>query len=286
MRDLLSANFLRLWKNKAFWTALAVCVVLGVASAVEEFRFQVSVGADLSQPEVAQYKALLDRQFFQYASFIGILAAALISLFLGTEYSDGTIRNKIVAGQSRTAIYFAGLITSFTASALCMAGYMLSCLAVGAPLLGWFTKPAALLVTAIVGSVVMLAAFCAIFTFVTMNCSKRSASVVICLLGVFCLLLAAAYLYSRLDAPEFIQDYELSVNSQIVAAKPEPNPQFLRGMKRNVYQFVYDLLPTGQAIQYGSLSFTDPARLIALSLCVTAAFTAGGIALFRKKDLK
>jgi len=286
MRNLLSANFLRLWKSKTFWTALAVFAVLGAASAVGEFRFQVSVGADLSQPEVAQYKALLDRQFFQYASFIGILAATLISLFLGTEYSDGAIRNKIVAGRSRTAIYFAGLIVSFTASALCMAGYMLSCLAVGAPLLGWFTKPASLLVTATGGSVVMLAAFCAIFTFVAMNCSRKSTSVMICLLGVFCLLFAAAYLYSRLDAPEFIAGYEMSVNGQIVAAKPEPNPLFLQGLKRDIYQFLYDLMPTGQGIQYGSLSFTDPARLMTLSLCVTVLSTAGGVALFRKKDLK
>ncbi len=286
MRELLSANFLRLWRNKTFWTALAVCVVMGVASAVGEFRFQVSVGADLSQPEVVQYKALLEGQFFMYATFIGVLAAALISLFLGTEYSDGAIRNKIVVGQSRTAIYFAGLIVSFTALALCMAGYMLSCLAVGAPLLGWFTKPASLLVTAIAGSVVMLAAFCAIFTFVTMNCSRRSTSVLICLLGVFCLLFAAAYLYSRLEEPEFIQGYELSVNGQIAAVQPEPNPLFLQGLKRDVYQFVYDLMPTGQSIQYSTLNFTDPARLIVMSLAVTVLFTAGGIALFRKKDLK
>ncbi len=286
MRNLLEANFFRLWKNKTFWAALAVCVVLGVVSAVAEFRFQASMGADLSQPEVAQYKALLEGLFFQYASFIGVLAAALISLFLGTEYSDGAIRNKIVVGQSRTAIYFAGLIVSFTALALCMAGYMLSCLAVGAPLLGWFTKPASLLVTAIAGSVVMLAAFCAIFTFVTMNCSRKSTSVLICLLGVFCLLFAAVYLNSRLEEPEFIQGYELSVNGQTVTAKLEPNPLFLQGLKRDVYQFVYNLLPTGQSIQYSGLIFTKPVRLMTMSLCVTVLFTAGGIALFRKKDLK
>ena len=80
-----------------------------------------------------QAKALLEGQFFEYAAFIGILAAAFISLFLGTEYSNGAIRNKVAVGHSRLSIYFAGLITGFAASLLCMAGYMLSCLAVGAP---------------------------------------------------------------------------------------------------------------------------------------------------------
>ena len=286
MTRLLSANFLRLWRSKAFRVSLAVCIVLGAGAALGEFRFQISAGADLSAPEVAQSKALLERQFFEYAAFIGILAAALIPLFFGTEYSDGTIRNKLVVGQSRLAIYFVNLITGFAASLLCMAGYMLSCLAVGAPLLGWFTKPAPLLLTAIAGSVVMLAAYCAIFTFVTMNCSKKSTSVVICLLGAFVALIAAAVIYSMLDAPEFITGYELSVNGEIVQAVPEPNPMYLSGTKRAVYQFIYDLLPAGQSVQYCSLQFSEPAWLMGLSAAVTAVFSAAGAALFQQKDLK
>lgn len=286
MIKLLSANFLRLRKSNTLWGSLGVCVGLGLLMVVGEARFQVSAGADLSVPEAAQYKALLEQQFFEYAAFIGILAAEFISLFLGTEYSDGSIRNKIIVGHSRLSIYFANLITGFAASLACMAGYMLSCLAVGVPLLGWFTKPAPLLLTAISGSVVMLAAFCAIFTFVAMNCAKKSTSVVICLLGVFLLLFVSVYLYGRLDAPEFIQGYELSVSGEIVDAVPEPNPMYLTGLKREVYQFLYDLLPTGQSLQYTMLNFTDPARLMGLAAAVCAAFTAAGAALFKRKDLK
>lgn len=286
MTELLSANFLRLRKTNLIWGSLGVCVGLGALAALGEFRFQVGMGADLSVPEVAQAKALLEGQFFEYAAFIGILAAEFISLFFGTEYSDGAIRNKIAVGRSRLSIYFANLITGFAASLGCMAGYMLSCLAVGGPLLGWFTKPAPPLLCAIAGSVVMLAAFCAIFTFVTMNCSKKSTSVVICLLAVFTALIAAAVIYSMLDAPEFISGYEMSVNGQIVEAVPEPNPMYLTGAKRAVYQFLYDLLPTGQALQYTMLSFTDPVRLMGLGLAVTAVFTGAGAALFKRKDLK
>ena len=285
MTKLLSANFLRLQKTKAFWISLGVCVVLGALAALGEFRFQVSMGTDLSVPEVAQYKALLEGQFFEYAAFIGILAAEFIALFTGTEYSDGAIRNKIAVGHSRLSIYFANLITGFAASFLCMAGYMLSCLAVGAPLLGWFVKPAPLLFWAMVGSVVMLAAFCAVFTFVAMNCSKKSTSVVICLLGAFAALIGAVVINSMLEAPEFISGYEMSVNG-VVASVPEPNPMYLAGAKRDVYQFIYDLLPTGQSLQYTMLSFTDPAKLMGLAAAVTAVFTAAGGLLFWRKDLK
>lgn len=286
MTKLLSANFLRLWRNNTFWGSLGVCVGLGALAALGEFRFQVSLGADLSAPEVVQAKALLEGQFFEYAAFIGILAAEFIALFVGTEYSDGAIRNKIVVGQSRLSVYFANLVTGFAASLLCMAGYMLSCLAVGAPLLGWFTKPAPLLLYAILGSVVMLAAFCAIFTFVSMNCSKKSTSVVVCLLGVFVLLILAVVINGRLEAPEFITGYEMSVNGEVVNAVPEPNPHYLTGLEREVYQLLYDLLPTGQSLQYAMLGFTHPAKLMGLSALVAAVFSAAGAALFRRKDLK
>ena len=286
MTKLLSANLLRLWKNNTFWGPLGVCVGLGALAALGEFRFQVGMGADLSLPEVAQAKALLEGQFFEYAAFIGILAAEFISLFIGTEYSDGAIRNKIVVGRSRLSIYFANLITGFAASLLCMAGYMLSCLAVGAPLLGWFTKPAPLLLTAVAGSALMLAAFCAIFTFVAMNCSRKATSVVICLLGVFVLLIVTVVIDGRLNAPEFIQGYEMSFNGQVVDTVPEPNPRYLRGTERAVYQFLYDLLPTGQSLQVSRLDTPNLWRLPLLSLGVAAASTGAGLVLFHKKDLK
>ena len=286
MIKLLSANFLRLRKTNLIWGSLGVCVGLGALAALGEFRFQMSTGADLSVPEVAQAKALLEGQFFEYAAFIGILAAELIALFVGTEYSDGAIRNKLVVGHSRLSIYFANLIAGFAGSLVCMAGYMLSCFAVGAPLLGGFTKPAPLLLSAIFGSILMLAAFCAIFTFVTMNCSKKSTSAVICLLGSFVLLIVAVVINARLEAPEFIQNYEMSVNGQVVGAVPEPNPMYLRGTERAVYQFLYDLLPAGQAVQYTTLGFTDPARLMGLSGLEAVVFSVAGAALFKRKDLK
>ena len=156
----------------------------------------------------------------------------------------------------------------------------------GAPLLGWFTKPASLLLWAIFGSVVMLAAFCAIFTFVAMNCSRKATSVVICLLGVFVLLIVTVVIDGRLNAPEFIQGYEMSFNGQVVNTVPEPNPRYLRGTERAVYQFLYDLLPTGQSLQYTMLNFTEPGKLMGLSGLVCAVFTGAGAALFRRKDLK
>lgn len=278
MTNLLSANLMRLRKSNAFWGSMGVSLGMGLFMVVDSWRSaQESGGA---------WASTVDAELFKYAAFIGILAAELIPLFFGTEYSDGAIRNKLIVGQSRLSIYLANLITAFAACALCSAAYMLGCMVLGVPLLGWFTQPPALLLTALAGSLLMTAAFCAVFTFVTMNCSRRSTSVVICLLGAFAAFIGAIVIHSMLEAPEFIQGYEMSVNGEIVQAVPEPNPNYLTGTKRAVYQFIYDLLPSGQSVQYCSLQFGDPVRLMGLAAAVTAVFTGAGIALFRRKDLK
>lgn len=276
MRDLLSANLLRLKKNYAFWGAMGVSFGLALATVIDVYRVAQTFGGTTS----------VDAELFKYAAFIGILAAELIPLFFGTEYSNGAIRNKLIVGQSRLSIYFANLITGFAACVLCSAAYMLGCMALGIPLLGWFTQPPALLFTALIGSLLMTAAFCAIFTFVTMNCAKKSTSVVICLLGTFAAFIWAFVIHSMLEAPEFIQGYEMSVNGQVVNAVPEPNPNHLTGLKREVYQFLFDLLPSGQSIQYCSLVLSDPVRLMGLAAAVCVVFTGAGAALFRRKDLK
>ena len=276
MRDLLSANLLRLKKNNAFWGAIGVSFGLALATVIDVYRVAQTFGGTTS----------VDAELFKYAAFIGILAAELIPLFFGTEYSNGAIRNKLIVGQSRLSIYFANLITGFAACVLCSAAYMLGCMALGIPLLGWFTQPPALLFTALIGSLLMMAAFCAIFTFVTMNCAKKSTSVVICLLGTFAAFIWAFVIHSMLEAPEFIQGYEMSVNGQVVNAVPEPNPNHLTGLKREVYQFLFDLLPSGQSIQYCSLVLSDPVRLMGLAAAVCVVFTGAGAALFRRKDLK
>lgn len=276
MRDLLSANLLRLKKNYAFWGAMGVSFGLALATVIDVYRVAQTFGGTTS----------VDAELFKYAAFIGILAAELIPLFFGTEYSNGAIRNKLIVGQSRLSIYFANLITGFAACVLCSAAYMLGCMALGIPLLGWFTQPPALLFTALIGSLLMMAAFCAIFTFVTMNCAKKSTSVAICLLGTFAAFIWAFVIHSMLEAPEFIQGYEMSVNGQVVNAVPEPNPNHLTGLKREVYQFLFDLLPSGQSIQYCSLVLSDPVRLMGLAAAVCVVFTGAGAALFRRKDLK
>ncbi len=71
----------------------------------------------VSYKDMKQYQEVIDvaQLLLNYSTMIGVVIAIFTSLFLGVEYSEGAIRNKISMGHKRTAIYLSNLIlTSIT----------------------------------------------------------------------------------------------------------------------------------------------------------------------------
>ena len=275
MRNLLCANLFRLRKSVLFWGTLVLSFGVGLMLVGNRLGDRASYGASIS----------LDQIIFGHAVTIGLLGSVFVSLFLGAEYSDGAIRNKLAAGHSRTSVYLANFLTM----AGCCLLFCLACLAavlgLGLPLIGPPSVPLPELLPLLAGSLTVAVSFCALFTLVVMNCSRKALSATVCMLGVVFMMSLATYLSARLDQPEFRDTMPLVVDGEVVFGT-EPNPLYLRGAAREVYQALDDLLPYGQALQYMTFSTVYPERLPLYSLAVAAASTGTGIALFRRKDLK
>lgn len=280
MKNLLSANLLRLKKSRLFWGTLALSFGFGIWIAVSQVLEQMRYGGFEDSPAFSRYTAV-----------IGVVIAVFVSMFFGTEYSDGTIRNKLVTGQSRVSIYLVNLITASVCGLLFSVAYLISCFAVAAPFLssGLFRllsmQPMVFALT-LVGLLVLTLAYSALFLLITMNCARKTAAAVACILGAFLLLVAGLYISGRLDEPEYYSGYALSVDGQVVQAEPELNPHYLRGTEREVYQFLYDFLPGGQTVQYSGAQGGNLLWMPVYSLLIFAACAGAGAALFRRKDLK
>lgn len=84
----------------------------------------------LSQPPV------IDSFLFYIILVIGAFSAVCVSQFIGTEYSCGTIRNKLAVGHTRTVIYVAEFILQALAAVILFHLSLLTIVITGA-ICGW-----------------------------------------------------------------------------------------------------------------------------------------------------
>lgn len=233
-----------------------------------------------------------------------LIFSVFVSLFLGAEYSDGTIRNKITAGHTRSSIYLSQFIVS---AAACLTVYLI-CLGtsalLGFILLGGTDMPLTTILLYCVTGVLMCAADAAVFTLITMTAGNKAAGAVICLLTVIFLAVGAEVVYVPLSEEEYYYQpravyeamQEKNGTSVVIGAESGtdeendmvkiPNPLYISGQKRKVFEFLLDCDPVGQAVQLGSLELERPLNVIIYDITEIVICCAAGMLLFYKKDLK
>ena len=277
MSRLLSAGFSRLWKNKLFWGEMIFMFALGVWFAI--------AGTHIVQTRHMQ--ANLDYILNGYPMIIGFICAFFCGIFGGTEYSDGTIRNKLIAGHTRCSVYLSSLVVHGAEVFLCFLSFLLAGFGLGIPLLGGFLMDGKTVVIMLVGSMVTMLAYAAIFTLISMLCQSRTTGISVCLI-LFCIMFfSAMYIEQRLEEPEVFEGYTYTADSgEMERVDAEPNPNYLRGTKRKVYEFLDEFLPCCQMYQYMMIDVSHARRMVLYSFSIMIVVTAAGIFVFRKKDVK
>ncbi|MCQ4637714.1 ABC transporter permease [Anaerovorax odorimutans] len=277
MNRLLAANFTRLKKDKVFWLGMLVMFVFGAYIIIRNYLDMQRDGTQIAPDDL----------LFGYTILVGIVAAVFCSLYLGTEYSDGTMRNKLIVGHTRPGIYLANLIVCISAGFLMVLAYLIPAIGLGMPLLGTFSADGKIIVLTLLGSLIMVLALTAIFTLVSMLIQNKAFAAVVAIVGIFALLFAAISIANILNAPPTYEGYSFTNDSGVVqSGETIPNPRYVSGTKREVYETVLEILPTGQALEYASMGAAHTWRMSLYSLAITVITTGAGILVFRRKDIK
>lgn len=279
MSRLLSADFAKLKKNKFFWLCIIGMILFGLFMKIMEY---------ITIQQYNDRAPSLNSMLFVYSMVIGFLAAAFVSLFVGTEYSDGTIRNKLIIGHSRVSIYFSNLITCSAACLFMCLAYLLPALAAGIPLCGVKTADFRSLVGMALCSFIMTLAFTSLCTLVGMICQNKAMTAVITILSVCLLFVVSVYISAKLNEPETYPEISaLADDGTVISTKEVPNPGYVRGTQRQIYEFLDEFLPTGQSVilTRGDTEAATP-LLPVYSAGITAVAAGIGIFIFRKRDIK
>lgn len=279
MRKLLSAESFRLAKSKVLRIGMAVLFFYGVYVYLYSFYLQNSTG------KIER----VDEYFFNHILFMGILTAIFASLYVGTEYTDGTIRNKLIVGCRRKDIYLAKLAAGFLAGTFLWASYLAAAFLIGMPLLGFFKTDPFKMFYYMLCSLLLTFAYMSIMVLCSMLNTNKALNAVLCILLALGLLLMASIVGGRLEAPEMVTGtYTMSsINGEFVPVEPYPNPRYVSGTKREVYEWILDILPSGQAVQITNYTGGNhPERWPVCSLVIIAVVTGTGLAVFERKDIR
>lgn len=280
MRKLVSANFSRLFHSVIFWLGLSF--MFGLAAFAVSMRFRDV----LLEPEYVYPTA--DGLWFVGGMYIVIVLAVFISIWIGTDYSDGTVRNKLMVGHTRGEIYAANWLVCTAAALMMHIIYIVTVAGLGYLLLDPFETPVRTLVLCSLASIATVIAMSSLFLLIAMLVRSKSTGAVAAMITALVLMFGVVTIFNKLNQPEYMEDYRIGTNGEIVLGDPVPNPSYVRGIKRQIFVFITDFSPVGQMIQYGN-GDDLPENLVLFpwySLMITVTTSVGGWLLFRRKDLK
>ena len=274
MRKLLSANFSRLWRIKFF---LIVLLTAAAMSGLLLFANQFNSASSIKY---------MDFPFFSQFIYNPVILAAFITLFLGAEYSDGTLRNKLSIGHSRGSVYAANLCASIILSVAFVIAEILVCLGIGLLVFEPFRMPIEYVAVAAITACMTAVTSAAIYTALAMNIQNKAVSVIGAVGLSFAVMLMVSMIAGTLYAPEMVYEYTEKTANGLIYGPLVPNPGYIRGTARTIAQWINDILPQGQLYSIYAFDFDRYLRWPAMSIVVLTISTVWGYFSFRKKDIK
>lgn len=260
MRKLLAADFYMLRRSTAFWLALFFMAASTTVLVIATYNMLTEYGYDPSQYTI-------EATMFCMLPGIGIINAIWVHLFIGSDYDEGTIRNKFISGHTRRAIFFSHWLVACIGALV----ILLASLSFGACLSGYFFRSFMLstadLALALTSCVLLTVAYAAINVALAMNISHKASSVVCGMIVMLVLSIAASIIDSIIT--------DITVYGKAVSPLTE-----------KLVFFFYDFLPSGQCVQVNNMMFERADLWPLYSLILIVLVTAAGFLLFKRKDIK
>ena len=287
MYKLLNAGFSRLMKNKIFLGIVIITIIIALGLVLNRISSSVF------------FENEIEPVLTNYILFIGFFIAIFTSLFVGTEYSDGAIRNKIVVGHTRKNIYLSNLIISIAVGLFIEFVYLMLVMIIGIPTLGGLQIPIDKLLFILLDMVLIIIAYSSIFNFITLICSDITIATVACILVFISMFVVSEFVVSpTANDKKYYSSYVTNENGEIIETQKHLNPNYVGDFAKQVYKNILYIIPSGQAFQIqttmSNLSFENDRYMTDTDIKLAGLYSLGliiaingiGIYFFKRKDLK
>ena len=280
MGNLLRAQLRRTFRGRLFWVELAVAALVALTILLNGY-----FGTNLTNAYVFKLVA----RMFGYAPLMGVFVGLFTAHLWGCDYEFGTLRNSLICGHSRRAVYGSKLCCASLAGLAVTGVWLLLNLAVGLPLLGRPGLSDGMLVCYALASLLMVLALAALCTLLASLVSSRSAAYLLCLGAVAAMVIVGMVLYDHFSEPYLVPTGLMTVpdkaTGKLVTYVPR-NEQYVGGTARVVLELALCLLPGGQGVLLCEQGVEHMVLLPVCSLLVLVGTTLLGVRQFQRKELR
>jgi len=280
MSKLLRSDLARLWRSKLFYVGI-VFVAMNAGYALINNIYYLDIMKELEIP--------LDNLLFMGTPVLGFAMAVFTSFFVGTEYSDGTMRNKLIVGNSRLHIYLSHFIVTTLAALIMLVVGSSALLLIGSFWMGGLVTSPAILLPQILSCFLSVVALNALYVLLAMLIPSRAVGVVVIfVVALIVVRFLPEALYLKLTEPPMLDGGSYVDDSGERIECPDiENKYYVSGTKRKILQFAYDALPTAQMEQYHYDELPTNIHLFPLySILLIDTFSTAGICIYKRRDLK
>lgn len=288
MYKLLNASFSRLRKNKIFLGLVILTIIIAAFMLISEYLDKVKYSSVFGISSNTT-----DILLTNFINIIGFFIAIFTSLFVGAEYSDGTIRNKIVAGHSRKNIYLSNLIVSIVVGLILEFIYLIIISIVAIPLLGSIQMTFSQFAFILLDMIMIIIVYSSIFNFIALICSNITISTVSSLLLILIMFVTDMFLSPTANSTEYIQKNKVMDEQGNITYEIVKNEDYPGKIIQTTCKTIINFNPVSQAIEISGNKinmneedFNNMKVYPLYSLGLIIIITAIGIYLFNIKELK
>lgn len=332
MTKLLRSNFARMFKSYSFIIGIILMIGFNLFVSYENYdsmqlhpefysieTMEEATGEVMDEGEYAEYIKMINSHeslMFNSGLFALLIIPVIISLFIGTDFSDGTIRNKLMVGHRRINVYLANLITLIAGSLILYLVGVLTSYLFGLIFFKYAVLSAWTICKALLTSMLVIIAAASIFTFLSMLFTHLKAGcVVVSIVAAWVMFVGAMIVQAELSQVAVYDEFTYAdINTREYYEFPcdindvtdemleemnlersdlddlmwmgSDNPYYPQGIKLALCKFVDTATPGAHLYYVSEWEFDRNKTAVVWSAVWIAVTTAAGLAIFRKRNLK
>ena len=286
MIKLLKAEFARCFSGKVFW--LIALFTLVTASSFNFIKY-------ITVKREHQTEVFNDSMLYIGLISIGMIAAIFVAFHAGGEFDEGTVRNKLIAGNTKTGIYLCHLAVSSVAMVIIQYLFFFTFYVCSYLFFGAFHHSFSVMMQLQLMGVLGTIAVTAFMLMITMFVRSRTIAVTVCMTAAVIMFVIGVALINELEE----HSMELMAMEDIISPEKYAilnkysyvygvDSESLSGTKLAVKEVLYDGLFICQAFRFSS-ERELPYHwefMVVYNIAITLVTTIMGSVTFRRLDLK